>query len=86
MTLTIYADDFETESLPNGGLGGRVFVEDGSNGVPFSRSISSALGWIVENGVRIDEILFCYRKGDEQMFRRFSVSGLESINNDSPVA
>ena len=76
MTLTIYTDDFETENLPNGGFDGHVLAEGKkvfSEG-DLSRNLTDALKWLRdEDSGKVDEIVFCFRDGEEQWFRKFVV-------------
>ena len=76
LTLTIYTDDFETENLPNGGFDGHVLAEGKkvfSKG-DLSRNLTDALKWLRdEDSGKVDEIVFCFRDGEEQWFRKFVV-------------
>lgn len=79
LTLTIYTDDFDTKDGISNGFSGNVFLEGrkrfSDGGV--SRNLGDALKEIRDLGPSdpVDEILFCYRDGDAQWFRKFVVGG-----------
>jgi len=72
MTLTVYSSDFEDgQGMTNGGFGGQCFVEDKTDGVPFSNfpdNILAALRHIKENGIRIERMVYNFKENGEQRF------------------
>lgn len=73
MTLTIYTNDYDTEDSISNGFSGDVFIEDGNSGKHFQKDLSNALKYLVQHNVEINEILFCYRDGNDQMFKKFMI-------------
>ena len=78
MTLTIYSEDFDQEDSVSDGLSGRIFLdpncgEKEGRGIPFGRDLSEALKRISRENIPVEEILFCYVDGEDQVFRRFFV-------------
>ena len=74
MTLTIYTDDFDKRDSISGGFSGNVFLEGKERFFrgDLSRNLTEALKRILdEGGEEIDEIVFCFRVGEGQFFRRF---------------
>ena len=79
MTLTIYSEDFDRKDSVSDGLSGRIFLdpngrEKEGRGIPFGRNLSEALGRISRENIPVEEILFCYVDGEDQVFRRFFVT------------
>ena len=74
MTLTIYSDDFDENDSISDGFCGDVFVEDHSGGKRFRKNLSGAMKWIVENNIKINEIVFNYRDENTQMFKKFQLT------------
>ena len=66
MTLTIYSDDYDERESVSDGMSGKVFLDPGKDdkekiGTDFGKLLSDALMYVVNENVKIDEIVFCYR-------------------------
>jgi len=65
MTLTIYSDDYDEKDSISDGMSGKIFLDPGKNdngiGTDFGKLLSDALMHVVNENVKIDEIVFCYK-------------------------
>lgn len=81
MTLTVYTNDFDEKDSISDGFSGDVFIEDKTSGKHFRKNLSSALKYVADNNIHLDEILFCYRDGEEQKFLRIHTD----VNTQCPI-
>lgn len=75
MQITVYSNNFDAyEYVRNGGLSGKIFLEDPIKKVGRQvASIDQALQIAIRNNLNIDSILYCYQENKIQKFRKFTL-------------
>ena len=76
MTLTIYTEDYDEKDEISDGFCGDVLLDGAEKRFyagTMSENLSEALKCSLDERINIDEIVFCYRDGNEQKFMRFNI-------------